>query len=668
MGNKTVQPQDVRALLELAQEQKLITIDSRTLALISRSKGAQKIIAGAIKTTDVAEVTRALRAARISAGCMTAVNAVAVTGDVFAIYMAFADWQANGRRIAATSNPELKELYSHANIVYAAEGTAGAAGLVIQGVAIVGTLSEGGGVLAALGTAGSTIALPITVAAVGGGLYYRALEGVTEEWTKTERDWVQNPEGDLYKRLLEYAPGEHGYVQGAAHATNAEQIWHYLTSNSEEYDRWQQRGFDLIEGANTTMRRRVTEALVLRQTVLSKQADENDAQYQERIKQFVSLEMRYLAVDTGGQFGPQMPFVYEAAHDYAELMTQVQEAKKQGGYLPFEWQDGTGRDRSFDLTRLDELQWSKANADGLSGERVFSAWRSQKRQESAGILGMQKLLLGGLVAKDDQGKEVLHSAGPQGPEAVRMLRTNIAQSLLKDVRFYLMTFDGRLRQETNLPGWEWTGGKDEARNAIRNYVNTLVRGRVEGAAERLAARDSISVEAYEEEVGYIRGCLAQPEDLYKRAAEEKYPSISGQYAESYITLPTLSEQVTADIRQGNLRPNVAPPKQEEDNAIRVSAEAQAQREKCKSDGTALMGRIGANGHDTYYTKQYGTWVNKYLYMMFDEKVGKWMVGLGSLNNLSDPDGFKTDMVGGSASYDTLCGDLAAINRGESPSQ
>jgi hypothetical protein len=90
---------------------------------------------------------------------------------------------------------------------------------------------------------------------------------------------------------------------------------------------------------------------------------------------------------------------------------------------------------------------------------------------------------------------------------------------------------------------------------------------------------------------------------------------------------------------------------------------ETQRAKRKSDGEALMGRIGANMNDGYYSKQYGTWVNKYVYMTFDVKAGKWMVGLGnrSLNALSDPDGLTFNMVGGSENYNRLCCDLAAIN-------
>ncbi|MFH1444829.1 MAG: hypothetical protein ABIG34_05610 [Candidatus Peregrinibacteria bacterium] len=85
-------------------------------------------------------------------------------------------------------------------------------------------------------------------------------------------------------------------------------------------------------------------------------------------------------------------------------------------------------------------------------------------------------------------------------------------------------------------------------------------------------------------------------------------------------------------------------------------------------GEALMRRINANVNGHYYTKEYGTWINKYLYITFDEEQGKWLADLGSLSDLQDPAAFCCNMYGGSGAYNRLLEDLDAINHGKEPSQ
>jgi hypothetical protein len=85
-------------------------------------------------------------------------------------------------------------------------------------------------------------------------------------------------------------------------------------------------------------------------------------------------------------------------------------------------------------------------------------------------------------------------------------------------------------------------------------------------------------------------------------------------------------------------------------------------------GEALMKRVDANYNGTYYTKQYGLPLNKYLYMKFDAEQGKWMVNLGNAQSWHDPSTYRTDMWGGTAKFDQLIQDLHSINEGRDPSQ
>ncbi len=80
-----------------------------------------------------------------------------------------------------------------------------------------------------------------------------------------------------------------------------------------------------------------------------------------------------------------------------------------------------------------------------------------------------------------------------------------------------------------------------------------------------------------------------------------------------------------------------------------------------SQGHALMREVNANNNGTYFTKQYGWWGNKYLYMQFDGT--NWVADLGGRTNMRDPSTFTCNMWGGSDSYNTLLENLDKVNRG-----
>ncbi len=128
-GGRVLQAGEALEFLRVAEQSGAITLDRSTMALLRDSPGGQRIISDAVRTGKVEEVTRAVRMASNAAKLRVVLNAGAAAGDVFVIYMAYADWQANGERIAATDNQALKDLYSRANYVYAAEGGSGVVGL-----------------------------------------------------------------------------------------------------------------------------------------------------------------------------------------------------------------------------------------------------------------------------------------------------------------------------------------------------------------------------------------------------------------------------------------------------------------------------------------------------------------------------------------------------------
>src|SRR5262249_40805236 len=88
------------------------------------------------------------------------------------------------------------------------------------------------------------------------------------------------------------------------------------------------------------------------------------------------------------------------------------------------------------------------------------------------------------------------------------------------------------------------------------------------------------------------------------------------------------------------------------------------------EGMIYMQNIDANGMGSdrgYYTKQYGWWGNKYLYMKFDSDKGKWLVGLGSVDNLHDPASYSAVGMwgwGATDKYNKMISDIEKINQGK----
>ncbi|MBU0457892.1 hypothetical protein KKF03_00400, partial [Patescibacteria group bacterium] len=198
---------DALSLMELARDAGRIELDSETLILIRSSRKAKEIIAGAIATIDEAEILRALNAAKSARNLRLAGNVLGAGADVFGLYMAYADWQENGKKIKETNNPALKELYSSANQLYAVEGGSSALGLSIGGIAVVSTYNAGASVLTALAAPAGSVMLPIGLAVAGTRYYYKELEAAQEGWLKDASDWQKEDNAAVLAEIERLAPG-----------------------------------------------------------------------------------------------------------------------------------------------------------------------------------------------------------------------------------------------------------------------------------------------------------------------------------------------------------------------------------------------------------------------------------------------------------------------------
>ncbi len=153
--------------LDDAIDTKLIGLDNNARTMIKQSPTARSLVKGALESGSEPELLRIVSAAKKATVLRAGMNVVGAGADIFGVIMAFVDWQANKERIAQTDNPELQKLYAQANLLYAAEGTASATGLVIGGVAVYQSLAAGNSVLVSLGAPAGAIMLPIGITVAG---------------------------------------------------------------------------------------------------------------------------------------------------------------------------------------------------------------------------------------------------------------------------------------------------------------------------------------------------------------------------------------------------------------------------------------------------------------------------------------------------------------------
>ncbi|MBU0976359.1 hypothetical protein KJ918_06170, partial [Patescibacteria group bacterium] len=297
-------------------------MDKNTVKLINGSPGAKKIFEGALKIGDKVEVNRAIEAAKGVSKWSIAGNVAGIGADAFGLYMAYADWQANGERIAETSNPALQELYSDANNIYAVEGGSSAMGLAIGGHAIVTTyLATGGTVLKALAAPAGTVMLPIGLAVAGTRYYYKELEAAQEGWLKDASDWQKEDNAAVLAEIERLAPGSSTVGQ---RVSTTEHLG-YQTKAARE------RNFKELEKNNMQEREALYEAYFRKNTVLPKEEGESDKDYRERLNTFVRNQVLYISRVTDGDYRHILDVrVLESASYYSEMAERGRKAKLEG--------------------------------------------------------------------------------------------------------------------------------------------------------------------------------------------------------------------------------------------------------------------------------------------------------------------------------------------------
>lgn len=298
MRRNEATPDSVEALIRAAAGSGDIDLDSNAIAMIHQSKKAKEIIAGAIATSDVQEVARALRAAKLARNIRLAGGAAGGALDLFGVAMAIADWQEHKGKIEMTKNVALQELYEGAQTFDVVEGATNATGVVIGGVACISTLTSGGTILTAIAAPAGTVMLPIGLAVAGAAATHRSLEEASETWLKTPKDWQRHDVADIAKRIMELG-------------ATASSVGQHVVQTVD--------GAERIQAANEGARSQLYRAYVQKTHLPVREENETDSQYRERSQLFTSDALRYIAATTGGNMGILDPEELENAVLFARL-------------------------------------------------------------------------------------------------------------------------------------------------------------------------------------------------------------------------------------------------------------------------------------------------------------------------------------------------------------
>lgn len=521
-GVKTVE--DAELFLEAARRAGQLDLDPRTLSMIHQSGRARKMLAGAISTGEVGEVSRVLKAATIARNTRIGLNVVGMAGDVFGLYMAYCDWQANRDRIGNTSNPALIDLYQRANYVYAAEAGASAVGIVVGGYAMINAYAAGEGVLGALSASGATIMLPIAVAVVGGGQYYRELESVTAGWLEDERDLQKKPEGELMAELLiDRRPGNAGGAffnpKMAAHATQAEWLAKKFdfSMSSQEFQQWNEQGFQRVLDADQAKRFKLVRALLTQFTVLPKAEGEKEEQYRARVNDHLADQLKYLLRESKNSLDSGMMTSFDHAKLHAEMMAYGRALRSAGmeGILRWTLPQG-GAEQSYDMAQY--------GADGFNLDKIppglMDAFRDQ-------------LSYAGIVGQFNSIRSIY------GGDTDYLLHKSIQDQLLLEVRPSIAKLEGEILRQDFEGILQWD---DAGRAAARYVLSVRLRQALEREADRMVSSGKpVSVQEYRDAAKRIKDMLLRPDLMQspdgsvvqltddQRFQAQKYPALALQW-------------------------------------------------------------------------------------------------------------------------------------------
>lgn len=505
-------------LLKAAQEAGHLTPSAAEA--IKRSAKAQKIFEGAMKSASAeAEIARAVRIANLAAKLRVLANGLGVAGEAFGIYMAYALYQENGRKIVNTDNEALKDLYRDAQYVNLAEGGICATGLVISGVAMVTTYSATGSVLLAIGAPAGVALLPIVMATVFGSWARGRMDEVTEDLLKEDKDWAKQSESELMGKMAEKRPGQEGYSWWS-NSVARDGFWDLKNSmigngvtsglgavGLVDQEKLEEERYRKVEEANASVSGRILRAYFLRQGAQRAGGEPGEAEWKakERAAVFANSASRYMAFCGSPQ---ATGLELETAMDYATLSAYSRQLRAAGEEDPIEMsvvdlkatQERDARLKAegkppegvpifkkitFKLSEFTSLPLSRdtetvkrlAQESKPSAGSVIVEWRKRMREGMATQVTLQ-----GAAAKSS-------------PEEARTSSLATQNLLLSQLHPYIHRMEGLILASSH---------SDAEKEQLRSTLSSSLRTKLRAAADALMADPALTRETLERAIDDLK--------------------------------------------------------------------------------------------------------------------------------------------------------------------
>ena len=492
---------------------KQIRMSPQLAQAFAGSKNGMLMLFNAVKTTGVSGVkylaivgTKVLPLMRVGGKALVGLDAAIAMYEI----------NANQARIKGTDNESLKEFYKAQDAVYLQRGLTGTA-LAATWMSTTTTGSFAAGSIALPGTAAATGAVtsaalfPIAFVAIGAGAYSAdQINSVSEGWLKDESDWRKHTPGDLMKELQNVAPGQHGYWEGSASGTRAENYAKWLTSlGTDEYAKWEKENWDRIEGANLNKREMITKSYLSHMTDLPQQQGEFQSEYKKRFAEFQKYQNFYVMEQTENQAGPTLSLVYDNAHTHAELMTLSKQLKESGSSqmitVSLANDEGKLVDHEFDIADYASFKGDTDSKNGVMRLSVIYEYGQQKKQMT-------------LVQSN-----ILRELSKENPTLKIQRRLMIQKEILMGARHQLPRTERRIL-EADYAWMPWN--EDEGAAVARYALYKRVRAQLDKDTNELLAMEEPSVEKLERAVSNLKAEIqgADPIKLSEEGASKGYAS------------------------------------------------------------------------------------------------------------------------------------------------
>ena len=440
----------------------------------AKSRGAALMLVNAVRNGGGAAVEYLVKLGTIAQKIAPVAGKAALGLDAL---ICVVEISMNRMRIAGTDNQSLKELYALQDRVSVANAVAGTA----MGVTwcAVGWAPAS----TAWYAVGASTFAPAVVAFAAGKYMHGKAEEVAETWIMEQRDWEKKKPGELRQKMEELAPGQRTYWQGWAGGTRAENWARWAAMSSTDFHQWEAGVERNIQDANSASRYKITRAYIARMTDLPPLQGESDSAYTKRFARFQQDQIGYCSDQTQGKFDTPQAAEFRNAHTHAELMEISRSLKALGKHQMIRVVKGDASgdlvEQEFDLARYVDFGNAQAAIDGVRPLTVINAYREDRQRN--------------LLLQTAAMREAL----PGDATSMALQDFDLQHFILMEVRHDLSICDRNIRNNEHvsaLPGWEWTGGLDKARNITRFGMSVALRSCIRDEAHRLRAKTDVTTE------------------------------------------------------------------------------------------------------------------------------------------------------------------------------